>query len=105
VRLGFAPATFSITFCCAYVGVFAMNWPLFLYYPLHGDWSFGPHVVKGIGPAMAWYGLMVDAGVVAVLTAFCVPDRAVKKAFRGYLWLFPCGAIGACVFLLRHFFS
>ena len=105
MRIGFAPATFSITFCCAYVGAFAMNWPLFLYYPLHGDWSFGPHVVKGIGPAMAWYGLMVDAGVVAVVTAFCVPDRTVQKTFGGYLWLVPCGAIGACVFLLRHFFS
>lgn len=105
MRLRFAPATFSIAFCCAYVSAFAANLPLFLYYPLHGDWSFGPQIVKGIGPAMAWYGLMADAAAVAVVAGFCVPDRAVKRVFRQQLWLFPCCAIGACVFLLRHFFA
>jgi hypothetical protein len=104
VRPRFSPTTFSITYCCAYVGGFALNWPLFLYYPLHGDWSFGPQIVEGIGPAMAWYGLMVDAGAIAGVIALCVPDHAVKKIFR-HLWLFPSAAIVASVFLLRHFFA
>jgi len=105
VKLRFAPVTFSIIFCCAYVAAFARNLPLFLYYPVHGNVSFGPVLVKGLGPAMAWYGLMVDAAVVAAIAAFCVPDRLMKGILRNYLWTVPCVAIGACVFLLRQFFA
>jgi hypothetical protein len=81
-----------------------MDWPLFRYYPLHGDISWGRQALQGIGPAMAWYGLMANAGIVATLLAICIPDRAVDKLLRNYLWLFPVGAMLACIFLLRRFF-
>jgi hypothetical protein len=101
----FAPATFMMVFCCAYAFVFAMDWPLFRYYPLHDDFNWGPRVQKGVGPAVAWYGLMCSAGIVAFFAAICVPDRAVDALFRNYLWAFPCAAMLICLFLLRHFFN
>jgi len=93
-----------IVFCCAYTLVFAKNWPLFFYYPLHGNFNWGSHMQTGIGPAMAWYGLMADAGSAALIAAVLIPDRLAQKAFRNYLWVFPAGAMLACVFLLRQFF-
>jgi len=101
----FAPAVFTTTFCCAYLGAFAANKPLFLYYPLHGDLTWGSHAAAGIGPAMAWYGIMADAFIVAVLLAICLRDRYVAGALRGYLWVCPCVVMVSCVFLLRKFFA
>ena len=101
----FAPAVFMVAFCFAYACVFAMNWPLFSYYPLHGQFTWGHHALQGMGPAMAWYGLMASAGIAAALVALIVPDRAIDRVLRNYLWLFPCAAMLTCVFLLRHFFA
>ncbi len=101
----FAPATFLVAFCCAYGLVFAMDWPLFRYYPLHGNFNWGAGTLKHAGPAMAWYGLMSSAGAVALLAALIVPDRVVYSALRNYLWVFPCGAMLTSLFLLRRFFA
>ncbi len=100
----FSPAAFAIGFCATYALVFGMNWPLFLYYPLHGNFIWGPHFTRGLGPAMAWYGIMADSGIVALLAGLLVPPRALER-LNGYLWLFPCAAMLTCVFLLRHFFG
>ena len=103
-KLRFGPTTFAIVFCCAYAVVFAMNSPLFLYYPLHGEFRWELQVMKGAGPAMAWYGLMAKAAIVAVVTAICVPDRVLDKMFRNFVWLFPAATMLVCVFLLRQLF-
>jgi hypothetical protein len=100
--LRFSPVIFIVAFSCAYGAVFALNKPLFFYYPLHGDFSWGSKVTTGIGPAMAWYGLMASAGIIALLVSICIPDRAAERVVRGYLWVFPCAAMLTCVFLLRH---
>jgi len=101
----FAPATFMIVFCCAYAVAFAANLPLFLYYPLHDDFSWGPRVVGGIGPAIVWSGLLADAFIVALAAALVFPDRAAQSVFRNYLWVFPCGTMLVCIFLLRQLFK
>jgi len=100
----FAPATFMIAFCIAYGTVFATDFPLFRYYPLHGDFNWGSPVLKGVGPAMTWYGLMANAAMGATLAAVLVPDRAVERLFRNYLWLFPVATMLLCLFLLRKLF-
>jgi hypothetical protein len=82
-----------------------MNRPLFIYYPLHGNFTWGHQMLNGLGPAMAWYGLMANAGIGASLVALIVPDRLIDKALRNYLWLFPCAAMAICVFLLRRLFA
>lgn len=101
----FAPAVFMVVFCVAYIGVFAADWPLFRYYPQHGDWAWGWHRLAGAGVAMAWYGLMASAGVVALAAALLVPDASVLRWMGNRLWLFPVAAMAACVLLLRQFFA
>ena len=103
-RPWFSPSLFMIVFCCAYAFIFAMDWPLFNFYPLHGDFNWGPRLLKGAGPAIVWYGLMSGAGIVAFIAAISFPDRAILSLLRDYLWLFPCSAMLVCIYLLRHFF-
>lgn len=103
MKLRISPIAFMLAFCCTYAFVFAKNWPLFLYYPLHGDFNWGFRLTKGIGPAIAWYGLMADAGIVAAVAAVCIPSRAFN-ALRNFLWIFPIGAMLVAVFLLRRLF-
>ena len=99
-----ASPVFTVAFCCTYALVFALNWPLFLYYPLHGDFVWGWRVLQGQGPAIVWYGFMADAVIAGLVASVCLPSRAVASRLRNYLWLFPCAAMLVCVFLLRHFF-
>jgi hypothetical protein len=103
-KFAFDPTAFAAAFCCAYVTLFAMNRPLFLYYPLHGDFRWGSEMVQGAGPAMAWYGLMMGAGIIATVVAVALPGRITDRVLRNHLWLFPCAALLACIFLLRRFF-
>ena len=100
----FSPVTFSLVFALAYAAAFWFNQPLFLYYPLHGDFTWGAAVKPNAGPAMAWYGLMADSFIAASVLALIIPDRVVDRLFRNYLWLFPCAAMLICLYLLRLFF-
>lgn len=100
----FAPAVFLVVFCCVYVIVFALDRPLFRYYPLHGAFSFGSATLTGAGPAMAWYGLVAGAGGVAALTALIIPNRMLDTPLRNRLWLFPLATMLSCLYLLRIFF-
>jgi hypothetical protein len=102
-RIRFAPGSFVVAYCCVYVFCFANDWPMFRYYPLHGDFTWGKQVLKGVGPAMAWYGLMANAAVAAIVVAVLLPQRAVDRLFRNFLWLFPVAAMLVSVFLLRRF--
>jgi len=98
---------FSAAFCCAYVWALATNHPLFLYYPLHGDFRWGMQPLltsaQASGPAMAWYGIVATASLLAVCATLCVPRR-LSGRLTPYLWLFPVGAMLGCAFLLRRFF-
>lgn len=102
--LRFSPGVFLVAFCCAYAVVFSLDLPLFLYYPLSGDFSWVAVASEGAGPAMAWYGLVASAGIVAAFAAVLVPDRVGDRLLRGYFWLAPVALMLVCVFLLRQFF-
>ena len=103
--LRFSPAVFLIAFCCAYAVVFALDLPLFRYYPLQGEFAWGHVALPDAGPLMAWYGLLASAGIVAAVPAVLVPERIGERLLRGYLWLFPGALMLVCMFLLRRFFS
>ena len=97
---------FSAAFCCAYLWALTTNHPLFLYYPLHGDFRWGtPPLLtsQASGPAMGWYGLVATAGLIAAVATVCVPRR-LSGALAPYVWLFPLAGMVACAFLLRRFF-
>ena len=104
MRARFSPVSFAVVYCCVYAAAYWFNYPLFLYYPLHGDFTWGPVVMKNAGPAMVWYGLMADALIAATVLALVIPDRVFDRLFRNYLWVFPSAAMLICAYLLRNFF-
>ena len=104
MKLRISRVAFAIAYCTSYIVVLAMDWPLFRYYPLTGEFSWGWHHVAGSGPAMAWYGLMANAGMAALVCAAISRDHTLAAVLRNYLWLFPCAAMLGCVFLMRQFF-
>jgi hypothetical protein len=100
----FSAVVFGLVYLCAYVVVLAKDWALFIYYPQVGQFSWGWSRVVGIGPGMAWYGLMASAAAVALPVAVLVPGEKLAGALRNSLWLFPCAAMIACVYLMKQFF-
>jgi hypothetical protein len=98
----FSPITFALAFSIAYAVVFWFNLPMFLYYPQSGMFHLGPTPVANVGPGIAWYGLMSDAAVVALVAAFIVPNDIVDKPLRNFLWAIPVAAILVCLYLLRN---
>ncbi len=100
----FAPSVFLTAFCCAYVFAFSRDLPLFRYYPSARVLNWGPGTLDGLGPAIAWFGLMCGAAGIASFAAFLIPERPVLNVIRGYVWLFPFATMLVCVFLLRRLF-
>jgi|HigsolmetaAR202D_1030399.scaffolds.fasta_scaffold79593_1 hypothetical protein len=100
-----SPVVFALVYCIVYAVVLAFDWPLFNYYPQVGEFTWGwTPKLEGAGPAMTWYGLMATAGAVALLAALILRDKVVAAALRNWLWLFPLGAMLACVYFMRIFF-
>lgn len=101
----FSPVAFTVAFCCAYGLAFAMNSPLFIYYPLHGDFTWGTQVLKGVGPPMLWYGFLSDALIAGAVAAVCIPGRLANKWLINLVWVFPIATMAVCIFLLRRLFQ
>lgn len=100
-----SPVAFALAYCVAYTVVLALDWPLFNYYPQVGEFTWGwDSPLENAGPSMAWYGLMASAGGIALVCAVIIRDRVAATALRNALWLFPLGAMLACVYLMRIFF-
>jgi hypothetical protein len=98
----FSAVGFSITYCIVYIVVLTGNWPLFLYYPQVGIWSWGWQPQAGAGPAMVWYGLMAVALAAALVGGLVLARPA--AAMRNAAWLFPCVAMLGSLYLMRAFF-
>jgi hypothetical protein len=100
----FSAVAFSITYCIVYIVVLAGNWPLFLYYPQVGIWSWGWQPQAGVGPAMVWYGLMAVAFAGALVGGLVLARPAAAISLRNAAWLFPCFSLFGCLYLMRAFF-
>ncbi len=101
----FSPAAFLLVFCAAYMISFALDFPLFRYYPLHGDLSWGKASLSGAGPGMAWYGFMANALLAATSLALCIPESRIEKLLRNFFWLPPLACMAGCLYLLRNLFA
>lgn len=100
----FSPVIFGVAYCIAYVAVLSVDAALFKYYPQTGQFSWGWQRLEGVGPSMAWYGLMANAGLAALILAWVVPGEKFAAAMRNKLWLFPLIAMLGCLYLMRIFF-
>lgn len=100
-----SPVAFAILYCIAYVAVLALEVPLFRYYPVGSEFSWGvAHDAGKEGPSMVWYGLMAGAALVACIGA-AIPVLGKRLlALHTILWLVPLGATLGCIFLMRNFF-
>jgi hypothetical protein len=105
MRLRFSPITFMLAYCLVYIAALLWDLPAFRYYPLNGQLSWGPAVVKGLGPAMAWYGIMAEAALIAAILAVIVPDHWFAKPLQNFLWSIPVATMVVCAFLMRSFFG
>lgn len=84
----FSATAFSLAYCVAYAAVFALDAPLFLYYPVEGRlaWSWAPFAA-------------------ALPISLLLPEQRAMAALRNLLWLFPAGALLVSAWLLRVFFQ
>jgi hypothetical protein len=97
------PGVFMISYAAAYAFAFFMDWPMFRYYPLHGNFNWGRQIQSGMGPAITWYGLLADAVLFAIIVSITVADRAISGLIKSYAWIVPAGAMILSVYLLRNF--
>ena len=105
MKIAWSPTAFSVLFCLSYLVVFGLELPLFLYYPVNGDWVWGAEPDPGkVGPAMAWYGLMATSALVAAFGAFCIREAWLVARLRRVLWVSPYAAVVGCVYYLRPYF-
>ncbi|MCW1383707.1 hypothetical protein OLX02_12830 [Novosphingobium sp. KCTC 2891] len=102
--LRFSGGWFTTAFCASYMALFAHGGPVLQYYPLSGRWSFGPPA-GGSGPAMQWYGLMLEAGLIAMAVSALLRDRPLPRYLADRPWAVPLTAMAACFYLLRGFFT
>lgn len=80
---------FSLVFGIAYALAVYINYPLFRYYPLTGQFSLRDLPDKTLGPAMNWYGWIAIALVPTVVIAFIVPRRFADRIPAGVFWVLP----------------
>lgn len=94
---------FTVGFCLVYPLVFAMDWPLFVYFPqvqrLH--WGSTAH---DIGPGMHWYGLVATSALAGLVLGVVCRSSWLGPRVTRWLWLAPVFAMLGAVVLLRHFF-
>jgi|GEM_PF-1196889 len=101
----FSPTAFMAAYCIAYSVALALDLPLFIYYPLGGDFVWGPHPAQGLGPGMAWYGIMADALIAAVVAALVVPQGWIDRLLRHWAWVIPVVAMLVSIWFMRGFFA
>lgn len=96
-------ASLTATFCVAYVVLLSLDSPLFLYYPLTGEWAFrqleGNH-----GPAMQWYGLLMGAVIAATVVSLSLSLLNIKIRLEKVATILMPVAMLACVYFMRGFF-
>jgi hypothetical protein len=99
-----SPVVFSIVYCVVYIVVLSMDAPLFKYYPQSRQFSWGWQSLQGVGPAMAWYGLMAYAAIAGIVASAVDREEKLAGLLRNRLWLFLLAAMLGCLYLMKHFF-
>ncbi len=101
--LRFSRPWFALGFCLAYPLCLVLDWHLFLYYPLIGQWSFRP-LSGTTGPAMEWYGLIAAAGLAGGAAGLLLPGRDLSPILPRVAAATAVAAMAACAILMRGFF-
>ena len=97
----FSTVAFSSVFALAYLVALAFDGALFRYYPLTGQFTWGHVSLPDAGPAMAWYGLLATAALVALPVALLLPQAPLAARLRNLLWVLPAVALLGSAWLMR----
>lgn len=107
MSLSRALPVFTVVFLIVYAFVMYFNLAPFSYYPLVGRFASGvAPATPALGPAMYWYGWLVDALVIAVpvaAVAALLPEKAVGRVAAVAPWL-SIVAVLFFVWVLRAWF-
>ncbi len=105
-RSAFLAVVFAVAFAVAYTLAVWNNYAVFTYHPSLNEIAWGVEKSRD-GPAMYWYGWIATAVLCALGTcamAALIPLRLVQRAWPGWVWLAPLGALLAFAWLLRNYF-
>lgn len=105
-RSAFLAVVFAVAFAVAYTLAVWNNYAAFTYHPLLGEIGWGVEKSRD-GPAMYWYGWITTAllcALVACALAALIPQGVSRRAWPGWVWLVPLGALLAFAYLLRNYF-
>ena len=79
---------FSLVFPVVYVVTYYNEWAVFFFYPLVGELHLNIQPTT-FGPAMIYYGWILIAAVIALITASIVPHRWTIRLWAGWSWVVP----------------
>ena len=96
---------FTLTFSLSYIVFFAMDLPLFLYYPLTKQFTLTAIDAAVAGPSMHWYGLLASSAIAGLIVAAILRDRWIPAGLLQSFWLAPILAMLAVAYQLRFFFA
>lgn len=100
----FSGPGFTLAFCLAYAVVFVLDQPLFVYYPMEGEFHWS-EVGGDMGPAMHWYGLVAVGALVALVVAAAVRTSWLPARIVSWFWLAPVACMAIVGWRLRFFFG
>jgi len=102
--------SFSFFACLAYVCCDLFKLPLFTYYPAVDEYVFGfAKMTESQGPAMYWYGWIVNASLFATIAALIttVLPLSIKmtKYIAHLLWLAVWGLLPVLINSLNYYWT
>lgn len=93
---------FSVAFGVAYIVVYYFDLPLFIYYPMTGQLSYG--TVSVSAPAVHWYGWVTGAALISALVAAIVPPRLAARIPPDAPWVVAVVLVVAVFMYERRWF-
>lgn len=110
VKKQFFLLSFSFFACLAYVCCDLFKLPLFTYYPAVDEYVFGfAKMTESQGPAMYWYGWIVNASlfatIAALITAALPLSSKTTKYIAHLLWLAVWGLLPVLINSLNYYWT
>lgn len=103
--------SFAIAFAIAtpvlYVLCEMRNWPLVTYHPATNKMDlFWAPPVRGEGPAMYWYGWVLNMLIGGALLAFLAsrfPALSQNRTIQALTWIVPTLSVPVLIYAMRYF--
>jgi hypothetical protein len=95
---------FSMLFGIMYVVCFYFNLSLFIYYPAYSRFSLTALPFEEAGPAILWYGWILNAAIFSGVVALIVPRSWSERLSPNLSWIVPLVVIVGLLIYERRWF-